>query len=385
MPWNDNNDGGKSGGNGPWGSGPRPPWGQPPRNQPPPQQGGPDLEDMLRRLNQRWRNPFGGGGGSGRGGGEGGGSLNWRWIGGLLAAGWVLSGVYMVDQREQAVVTQFGGYMGPPKGAGLHWHLPFPIQDVRIERVSEQRRTIIGRDDRNQEVLQEALMLTGDKNILDLNFTVVWQLKNIEYYVFNLNGPDEAVKAIAESAMREVVGRRELDDIITRERSQVEAETQELMQRVLDEYRSGVLVAQVQINQAAPPREVIDAFQDVIKAGQDQVTTRNEAERYRNERVPQARGQAAAQIQAAEAYREQVVREAEGEAARFASVLVEYKRAPGVTRQRLYIETMERVIGGAQKTIVDTRGSGVLPYLPLDSVRRAPAMGAAPAVTPPAQ
>jgi membrane protease subunit HflK len=373
MPWNDQNN---NNGQGPWGSGPRQPWGQGPRK---PENQGPDLEDMLRRLRQSLRNPFGGrGGGGGRGidaDGRGPQQYGLAFVGGLIALGWVLSGVYVVDQGQQAVITQFGSYDGPPRQPGLHWHLPFPIQAVRVESVTRQRQTLVGRDERGQDVEDESLMLTGDKNIVDISFTVVWQLSDIEKYVFNVDRPELAVKAVAESAMREVVGKRELDDIITKDRSRVEIETQELMQKTLDYYQTGVMIAQVQMNRAAPPAQVVDAFQDVIKAGQDQVTKRNQAELYRNDVVPKARGAAAATVQAAEAYREQVVREAEGEAQRFEAVEAEYRKAPAVTRQRLYLETMERVYGGADKIIVDTRGSGVQPYLPLDQLRKQPASG----------
>lgn len=369
MPWNDQNN---NNGQGPWGSGPRPPWGQQPPRKPEGQ--GPDLEDMLRRLQSNFRNPFGGGGG---GGGEGGRrQYGLAFIGALIAAGWVMSGIYIVNQGQQAVITRWGKYEGPPRQPGLHWHIPFPVEGVRVESVSAQRQTVVGRDERGQDVEEESLMVTGDKNIVDISFTVIWQLSDVEKYVFNVNKPEDAVKAVAESAMREVIGRRELDDIITKDQARVEQETEELMQKTLDFYQSGVLVAQVQMNRRAPPAEVVDAFQDVIKAGQDQITKRNEAELYRNDVVPKARGAAAAAVQDAEAYREQVVREAEGEAQRFSAVLTEYRKAPGVTRQRLYLESMERIYGGADKIIVDTRGSGVQPYLPLDQLKKqSPASG----------
>ena len=371
MPWNDQNN---NNGGGPWGPGPRQPWGQGPRK---PENQGPDLEDMLRRLQQNLRNPFGGRGGGGGGTGADGRGPQYglALIGGLLAFGWIASGIYIVDQGQQAVITRFGKYEGPPRQAGPHWHLPFPIEAVRVESVTRQRQTLVGRNERGEDVEDESLMLTGDKNIVDISFTVVWQLSDIEKYVFNVNNPDEAVKAVAESAMREVIGRRQLDDIITKDQARVEIETQDLMQKTLDYYQAGVMVAQVQMNRRTPPAQVVDAFQDVIKAGQDQVTKRNEAELYRNDVVPKARGAASATVQAAEAYREQVVRLAEGEAQRFTAVDTEYKKAPAVTRQRLYLETMERVYGGADKIIVDTRGTGVQPYLPLDQLRKPPATG----------
>ena len=211
-------------------------------------------------------------------------------------------------------------------------------------------------------------MLTVDRSIGEISFTVLWQLSDVRRDVFNVNDPEGTVKSVAESSMREVIGKSELDDVITRNRSQVEQSTQELIQRTLDSYRAGVQVVSVQINSAQPPPEVIEAFQDVIRAGSDQVTKSNEATRYANEKVPQARGEAAALLQSAEAYREQAVREAEGEAQRFTSVLGEYRKAPRVTRERLYLETMERVYGGADKVIIDSR-TGVVPYMPLDQLR----------------
>lgn len=363
MPWNDQskNSGPQGGGGGPWGSGPRQPWGQPPRQPQQPQ--GPDLEDMLRRFQERFR--FGGGRGGDRGIRPG----NGLYIaGGLLLAAWVASGIYIVNPSELGVVTRFGAYVGPPKTPGLHIHLPFPIEDARVESVTRPRTTLVGLTAGGQNIETESQMLTGDRSIGEISFTVLWQLSDVRDYVFNVNDPEGTVKSVAESSMREVIGKSELDDVITRNRSQVEQSTQELIQRTLDSYRAGVQVVSVQINSAQPPPEVIEAFQDVIRAGSDQVTKSNEATRYANEKVPQARGEAAALLQSAEAYREQAVREAEGEAQRFTSVLGEYRKAPRVTRERLYLETMERVYGGADKVIIDSR-TGVVPYMPLDQLR----------------
>lgn len=375
MPWNDQSKDNPPGG-GPWGSGPRQPWGQPPRPQGPQ---GPDLEDMLRNLRERFK--FGGGG-TGRGGGDGamrGGPSGVALIGALLAAGWAASGVYIVNQGEQAVVTRFGAFtrLTDP---GLHVHLPAPIEDVRIESVTRQRQTEVGSSGNNR-VVEESEMLTGDKSIIDINFTVLWRLSNVRDYVFNVRDPEDTVKAVAESAMREVVGTTEIDDVMTRSRPQIEQRTAELMQGTLNSYQAGVQVVSVQIRAAQPPEEVVAAFQDVIKAGQDQITKRNEATSYANQVVPQARGQAAALLQDAEAYRERAVREAEGEAQRFSLVVAEYKKAPRVTRQRLYLETMERVYGGADKIIVDGRGSGVVPYMTLDQLRARSPSATAPSVS----
>jgi membrane protease subunit HflK len=368
MPWNDQSKDTPPSGGGPWGSGPRQPWGQPPRPRGGPE--GPDLEDLLRQVRERFR--FGGGGG-GRGGDDGArsGPSGVALIGALVAAGWAASGVYIVNQGEQAVVSRFGAFTRLTE-PGLHVHLPLPIEDVRIESTTTQRQTVVGETDKN-----ESLMLTGDKSIIDINFTVIWQVSNVRDYVFNVRDPELTVKSVAESAMREVIGKNEMDDVITRSRSQVEQQTLDLMQRTLDSYRGGVRIASIQIKAARAPEEVNAAFQDVIKAGQDQITKRNEATAYANQIVPQARGQAQALLQEAEGYRERAVRDAQGEAQRFSSVLVEYKKAPRVTRERLYLETMERVYGGADKVIIDSR-VGAVPYLPLDQLRNR-----TPAVTPP--
>lgn len=368
MPWNDQSKDTPPGG-GPWGSGPRQPWGRPPRPKAPE---GPDLEDMLRSLRERFR--FGGGGGGGSGGGDAGmrgGPSGIALIGALLAAGWAASGVYIVNQGEQAVVTRFGAFTRLTE-PGLHVHLPLPIEDVHVESTTTQRQTVIGETDKN-----ESLMLTGDKSIIDINFTVIWQVSSVRDFVFNVRDPAPTVKAVAESAMREVIGKNQMDDVITRSRSKVEQETLDLMQKTLDSYGAGVRVASIQIKAARAPEEVNAAFQDVIKAGQDQITKQNEATAYANNIVPNARGQAAALLQDAEGYRERSVRDAEGEAQRFSSVLTEYKKAPRVTRQRLYLETMERVYGGADKIIIDGRG-GAVPYLSLDQLRNR-----TPAIAPP--
>jgi membrane protease subunit HflK len=288
----------------------------------------------------------------------------------VIGAIWIASGIYVVNAGEQAVVTRFGA-LDRISDPGLHLRVPFPVEQVRIESVTSQRRLPIGLTQ------EEARMLTGDKSIIDINFTVIWQVRSITDYVFNVADPqEETVKAVAESAMREVVGNSELDDVITSRRSQVEQATQELTQKTLDSYAAGVQIVSIQMSPAKPPEEVVAAFQDVIKAGQDQITKRNEATGYANAIVPKARGDAAAMVQAAEGYSTQVVREAEGDASRFNSVLAEYRKAPRVTRERLYLETMERVIGGADKVIID-KNAGAVPILPLDQLRSSTTPGVA--------
>jgi len=329
----------------------------------------------MRRFQDRMR---GGRGGGGAGGGRSLGPTGFAALGALLVAGWFASGVYVVDTGEQGVVTRFGGF-DRLTGPGLHVHLPPPFEDVIVEQVTRQRREQIGFADA-QDKLAERLMLTRDESIVDIGFTVVWSLKDTKDFVFNTRNPEEMVFAVAESAMREVVGQRTLEAIITRDRGAVEDATRALMQRTLDTYKSGVLINQVQLQSATAPQIVIEAFDDVVRASQDADTKINEATKYQNEVVPQARGEAARMIQEAQAYRERVVREANGEAERFRLVQEQYKASPRVTRERLYLETMERVYGGADKIIVDGR-SGVTPYLPLDQLRRPPA-AAAPAASP---
>jgi modulator of FtsH protease HflK len=381
MPWNDQSSGpggdkggsGKNSGGGPWGSGQRP-WGQPPR---PPNQGqGPDLEDMLRKFRERMRGSFEGGGG-GTSAGRAPRGVGWPLIASILAFGWVASGIYIVDEGERGVITRFGAYEGT-RGPGMHWHLPWPMERREVINVEAQRTLEVGvRQD--TDVADESLMITGDRNIVDVDFRVYYRISSAFDFLFKARDPEGAVRAVAESAMREVIGQRQLESIITRERAQVEQATEELMQATLNSYETGVEIIQVQLLKAAAPPAVIDAFDDVVRAGQDAEAQRNRATQYVNERVPQARGEAAQILQQAEAYKEQVVREASGEADRFRQVQIEYQRSPRVTRDRIYLETMERIYRDADTIIVDQRG-GAVTYLPLDSmVRRA-----APAATPPA-
>ncbi|MBL8548934.1 MAG: FtsH protease activity modulator HflK [Hyphomonadaceae bacterium] len=396
MPWNDQSGGdgdrdrknGPKDGpkDGPWGAGgggQRPPWGQQPRR---PRRGGgdtPDLEEMLRRWRERAGRFPGMGGGGGAGGRRGGPGGVWV-IAGLLFAGWLASGVFVVDAGEQGVVTRFGAHQPPNRAPGLHYHLPAPFEGVQVVNVTGvQRLDVPVRENQSRE--DEGLMITSDRNIVDVGFTVLYRLSSAENFLFNVRDPEEAIRAVAESAMREVVGQRELQAIITTERAGVEQAAEQLMQRVLDDYGAGVQIQQVQLQKADAPPQVIDAFNDVVRAGQDRQAAINRAEQYRNEIVPRARGEAQQQLQQAEAYREQVVREANGEAARFTSVLTEYRRAPRVTRERLYLEAMERVYRGADKIIID-RGAGVQPYLPLEQIRRTPAQPqpSQPAAEPPA-
>lgn len=369
MPWNDQSGQGSGqggGGRGPWGGREQRPWGQqpPPR---PPQNPQPDLEDWLRSLRER----FGGSGGGGAGGsGSGRRGLSWPMLIGILLVGWALSGVYFVNESEQAVITRFGKY-DRLAGPGAHWHLPAPFEAHGIYNVTGQRSDEIGCDRSAGECpdVEEGLMLTGDRNIVDVHFKVYYNISDVRDFAFNVRDPIDAdrrenrgaVRQVVESAMREVVGRRQLEAIITTDRAAVEQEVQQLAQQVLDSYDVGVRVIQVQLLNATVPPDVIAAFNDVINANQDAETALNNANRD-SSRI----------LNEAEAYRGQVTRQATGEAERFSAVYNEYRQAPQVTRDRIYIETMERVYQRGNLVILDQR-SGAVPYLPLDGMVRRPA------------
>ena len=376
MPWSNQNGGG--GGGGPWGNGGGGrnggPWGQGPQKSGP---NPPDLEDMIRKGQERLRQAFPGGGGSG-----GGGSLGAKGIG-LLGVGavaiWMLTGFYTVKQEELGVELLLGQTIGQ-SSPGLNYNLPYPIGRVELVNVTQIREIPIGsrefasqRGTRRQDVPEESLMLTGDENIIDVDFKVQWNIKDPQQYLFNVDNPEIAVKQVAESAMREIVGRNTMDEIQTGDRVAVQRAAEELTQAMLDKYQTGIFVVQVQLQGVEPPVQVIDAFRDVQAAKADNVRLQNEAQAYANKIVPEARGQAAQILEAANAYREQTVAEARGQADRFTQVLTEYEKAPEITRKRLYLETMEKVMGQSEKIILDNggeNGSGVVPYLPLNELTK---------------
>ena len=366
MPWNDNAN------PGPWGA---PPSGDGDRKDPPGRRppgggggrgprgpggpGGPDLGASFDRLNRRLRDLMGGPGGPR--------PAVLATIAGGMVGLWLLSGIYIVQPNEEAVVTTFGAYTGN-QGPGLRYHLPFPVQQVVKVPVTTLQQTIVGGTTPGAAT-EESLMLTGDENIVDLNFTVSWRVSDADRFVFTIRDPDASVKAAAESAVREIVGRTPLDLLISAARGKVELQAAELMQRTLDQWGAGVRVVEVQIRRADPPREVVDAFRDVQSAQQDRERAENEANTYRNRVVNEAKGDAARILQAAEAYRQTAVAEAEGEAARFNQVVTEYRRAPGVTRDRLYIETMQRVLSASNKVVIDAKGATAPIILPPDAFR----------------
>lgn len=377
MPWNNQNGGSRGNGNGPWGpsggGGGGGPWGGPPRG------GGgntpPDLEELLRKSKQGLKNVLPGGGGRGPTSGTNRAIIAVALVAAVLFAGYYFF-TFRVQPDEQGVVLRFGKSHRLAL-SGLNFRLPPPFETVYLPKVTRVNRITVGyrsNDDgrgRTQDVTEESLMLTGDENIVDIDFTVLWRISNASDYLFNIQNPEGTVKDVAESAMREVVGRSDIQPILTQARQVTENDVQELMQATLDSYNAGILISQVQMQQVDPPSQVIDAFRDVQAAKADQERKQNEAQAYANKVVPEARGQAAKILEGANAYREQTVQEARGQADRFTKIYQEYKLAPEVTRQRMFLETMERVFGGTDKIIIDqSSGSGVVPYLPLDQLNR---------------
>jgi membrane protease subunit HflK len=364
MPWTN-----QTGGNGSGGGGGRGPWGRPPSG------GGggqpPDLEELLRRAQERWRGLLP------RGGGFTGGGLA------LLALGvvvvWLLSGIYSVGADEQGVVLRFGKFVART-GPGINYHLPWPIETVLTPKVTRENQIDIGYhqldNGQTEDVEQESLMLTGDENIVDVNFTVFWVIKDAAAYLFNVQNPNQAIKAVAESAMREVVGQNNIEPILTQDREPVQIQVRELMQKTLDSYGAGVTITRVQMQKADPPSEVIQAYRDVQAARADQERMRNEGEAYANKVIPEARGRAAQIVQNAQAYKQQVTAEAAGGAKRFLAVLGAYRKAPQVTRRRIYLETMSKILGETDKVVIDESAShGVVPYLPLPSLKHSRGSG----------
>ncbi|MBI3699214.1 MAG: FtsH protease activity modulator HflK [Afipia sp.] len=366
MPWQNQ-------GGGPWGSGPKGPWGsgqQPSGSRPP------DLEDLLRRGQDKLQTLLPGGNFSGMG-------VALVVLAALVI--WGLSGFFRVQSEELGVVLRFGKHVRT-LGPGLQYHLPYPVETVLLPKALRVSTLSIGMriiDDSRRgggttirDVPEESLMLTGDENIVDVDFTVLWRIKpdGVGDFLFNIQNPEGTVKAVAESAMRDVIGRSNIQPILTGARTTTEAAVLELMQKTLDSYGSGILVQQVQMQKVDPPSQVIDSFRDVQAARADGERLQNEAQTYANRVVPDANGRAAQILQVAEGYKQQAVAEAKGQSARFLAVYDQYKKAPDVTRQRIYLETLEHVLGGSDKLVLDQQGGqGVVPYLPLNEFGRKPA------------
>ena len=359
MSWNQ--------GGGPWGGGGPGPWGS----------GGggrgfqpPNFEDTLRRLQNFLRRILPGGTGPGGPG---------IWVVGfaIVVLLWLASGIYRVEPDEEGIVLRFGAYAGKT-APGLNYHWPWPIEEAMTPTVTRVNRIEIGfragapgRSGSVTDVPEESLMLTGDENIVDVNFTVFWLVKDWPYFLFNIRDPEVTVKAAAESSMREVIGHTQIASALAEGRAKIESETRDLLQSILNSYHAGIDITQVQLQRVDPPAEVIDSFRDVQAALADRERLRNEAEAYRNDIIPRARGDAVRIQQEAEAYRQEIVARSQGDAARFLSVYHAFKSAQDVTLQRLYLETMEDVLKNSTKVIIDKSaegGSGVLPYLPLPAL-----------------
>jgi membrane protease subunit HflK len=290
-------------------------------------------------------------------------------IGGIAFALWALTGVFVVQPNEQAVVTTFGAY-SRSEGPGLRYHLPVPIERAEKVPVTTLNRIDIGGTGTpDGDIPQESLMLTSDENIIDINFSVTWRVQDAARYIFATRNPEEAVKAVAESAMREIIGKTQLDPIFTTGRGTVQLQVADLMQKTLDRWGAGVSIVEVQIRSVNPPQEALAAFRDVQSAELDRDTRVNEANTYRNRVVNEAKGDAAKITQSAQGYREQAVREATGDSARFNSIYNEYRRAPAATKDRLYIETMQKVLARSNKVIVDSKGASAPIILPPDVFR----------------
>ena len=358
----------------PWGDkdqSPRSPWGPPPGGgnhsggggKPPP---GPDFDELLRRFLGRARGFFSGGGTEG--------GRSFALIAAVALLLWLSSGIYFVKADEQGVVRRFGAYHHTV-GAGLNYHLPYPVESVETPRVTAINHVEIGfhtagaRNVKTNDsmVAEESLMLTGDENILDIDFEVQWKISSAPDYLFNIRNPEDTVKAVSESAMREVIGKSEIATVLAEGKLQVAQDTKKLIQDVLNSYKAGIEIVSVNLLKADPPAEVLDAQRDVQTAIADMETARNQAGAYHNDIVPRARGEAQKLVLDAEAYKQEVINRSQGEASRFLAVYTQYKQAKDVTRKRMYLETMEEMLQGMTKVIVD--GKGVVPYLPLPELK----------------
>ncbi|QCU90316.1 FtsH protease activity modulator HflK [Thiomicrorhabdus sediminis] len=352
-PWG--NSGGGSGGNG---NDPKPPK----------KSNNDDIDELLKKA----QSILGGAGskfGNNSGGGLGG--IGGTVIFAVIFVVWMLSGIYIVDPAERGVVTRFGAFVEETK-AGPHWHLPYPIETVRVVNVDQIRTAEIGyrSDTRNRagNVPNESLMLTKDENIVDLKIAVQYQIESANQYLFDVSDPDQTLRSVVESALREVVGQSTMDFVLTEGRNEVVARVQELSQERLNTYSTGLMITSVNLQDAQPPEQVQSAFADVVKAREDRERLINEAEAYANDILPKARGKAARELEEASAYHDRVIAQARGEAARFSSILVEYQKAPEVTRKRLYIDAVSEVLGKTSKVFVGSDSSNNLLYLPLDKM-----------------
>jgi membrane protease subunit HflK len=336
------------------------------------QKGPPDLDEAIRLLQVKLGGIFGGGQD-----GDDGASVSppWKTMGFVMAGAavlWGLSGFYIIDEGTQGVETRFGRYVATTQ-SGLNWHIPTPIENVTVVDVKQQRYIEVGyRSGGSEQTLgsvpKEALMLTKDENIVDIRLAVQYQVKDAKEFIFNIVNPSATLKQVTESAQRGVIGSSEMDFVLTEGRSEIVTQIKKEIQDVMDSYKSGIQITSVNLQDAQPPEQVQNAFEDAIKAREDEQRLINEAEAYSNDVVPKARGSAARKIQEAEGYKEQVIAQAEGESSRFSKLRAEYSKAPDVTRKRLYIESMETVLAETNTIMVDVKGSNNMLYLPLDKM-----------------
>ncbi len=349
-----------------------------------PNDGPPDLEELWRDFNRKLNGMFGKRGGGGNGGGDGPRmpniDFNPKFLGGgigllvgLVAIVWLASGFYIVDASQRGIVLQFGSYKESTE-PGLRWRLPYPFQSHELVNLSGVRTLEIGyRGTERNKVLKEALMLTDDENIVNIQFAVQYILKDPVEYLFNNRSTDDAVMGAAESAVREIVGKSEMNFVLYEGREQIATQAAKLMQDILDRYKSGILISKVTMQNAQPPEQVQAAFDDAVKAGQDRERQKNEGQAYANDVIPKAKGTAARLLEEANGHKQRVIAAAEGDASRFKQVQVEYAKAPEVTRQRMYMDTMQQVYSNTSKVLIDAKGQGNLLYLPLDKLMQAAA------------
>ncbi|MEE8216504.1 MAG: FtsH protease activity modulator HflK [Acidiferrobacterales bacterium] len=360
MAWNKPGNG-NSGNRDPWGSGSGP------------RQGPPDLDEIVRNIQNRLSGLFGGGkGGGGKVGIGKAGGIGVGVIIAIVAGLWLLSGFYIVKQAERGVVLRFGKLQEVTE-AGLHWRLPFPVDSVEKVDVQNVFQMEVGyrsdaRTGRVSQVPKEALMLTEDENIVDIEFAVQYRISNAADYLFNVKDPEITIGQATESAIREIVGKSTLDFVITEGRADVANNTQAVLQKILDRYKTGIFITTAKMQKAQPPEQVKAAFDDAVKAREDEQRFKNEAQAYANDILPRARGKAARLVQEGEGYKVSVIARAEGDARRFTQIATEFAKAPEVTRERLYLETMEDVLSNSTKVFIDQKGGNNILYLPLDKI-----------------
>lgn len=342
--------------------------------------GPPDLDELWRRFNQRLNSMFGGRGGSGSPQGP-----SSRQVGGgfgllaiLVVVVWLASGFYIVDASQRGVVLRFGKFLEVTQ-PGPRWHLPWPVESAEVVNISQVRTVEVGyRNNVRSKVPTESLMLTDDENIVDLQFAVQYFLDSPEDFLFENRDVDEgAVRQVAESAIREIVGKSRMDFVLYEGREQIAVSAKSLMQQIMDRYKTGIVISQVTMQNAQPPEQVQAAFDDAVKANQDRERQKNEGQAYANDVVPRARGTASRLLEEAQGYQQRVIANSEGEASRFRQIVTEYNRAPGVTRDRLYLDMMQQVLGNSSKIVVDQKAGNNLLYLPLDKLMQMGAAGAA--------